>query len=82
MLKGARGVPDLRMVKINFYVVLNLENTGNNSTGNNNTGNNSMRADFNRDFTKLTIFGIFKTIFSYIFYPIILKLNSVVLGVN
>ena len=47
-----------------------------------NTGDCSTRANFNRDLQKMTIFGISKPIFSYIFYPIILKLNLVVLGVN
>ena len=38
-----------------------------------------MQADFNRDFPKITNFGISKPIFYYIFYPIIWKLNLVVL---
>ena len=46
-----------------------------------NTGNYSLRTDFNRVFPKMAIFGISKPIF-YIFYPIILKLNLVVFGVN
>ena len=46
------------------------------------TGNYSTRVDFNCDFPNMTIFGISKPIFSFNFYPIILKLNLVVLGVN
>ena len=54
-----------------FIAFWNLENTGNYST----------RVDFNRDLPKITIFRIWKPIF-YVFYPIILKLNLIVLGVN
>ena len=46
------------------------------------TGNNSMRVDFNHNFPKITIFEMSKHIFSYIFYPIILKPDLDVLGVN
>ena len=40
-----------------------------------NTGNYITRTDFNRDFPKMTIFGISKPTFCYIFYPTILKRN-------
>ena len=39
-----------------------------------NTGYYNMCANFYRDFPKMTIFGISKPIFTYIFYLIILKL--------
>ena len=74
---GEPQLPDAfyRIKKILFLAkvtaFLNLENTGNYSD----------RPDFNRVFSKITIFWISKHVF-YIFYPIILKLNLVVLGVN
>ena len=46
-----------------------------------NIDNYSKHADLNRVFQKNTIFEISEP-FSYIFYPIILKLNLVVLGEN
>ena len=47
-----------------------------------NTGNYRTRKNINRDLRKINVFGISKPILSYICYPIILKLNLVVLGVN
>ena len=45
-----------------------------------NMGNYSMRANFKRVFPKMDIFGISKSIFSYIFWDKCLKLRSYVLG--
>ena len=45
-----------------------------------NTGNYSTRANFKRVFPKMDIFGISKSIFSYIFWDKCLKLGSYVLG--
>ena len=60
----------LFLVKVIAF--LNLENTYKYST----------HTDLNRDFLNMTNFGILKPIFSYVFYPITLNLNLVVLGVN
>ena len=94
--QGGRGVPELRMAKLEFYVVYDRKDpsyqmlfTGSKilfiakviTFGNlENTGYYSMCSDFNRDFPKMTTFGIKIPIFSYIFYTIILKLSLVVLG--
>ena len=43
-------------------------------------GNYCTHANLNRDFPKMTIFEVLKSIFSYNSYPVILKLNLVVLG--
>ena len=40
------------------------------------------RANMNRDFPKINIFEISKSIFSHIYFPIILKMNLIVLRVN